>query len=58
VENKALTVADLRRILGISKSKAYSLIQCGDIKSFRVGRCIRLTEMSLAEYIKAHSSND
>ena len=58
MENKALTIADLRRILGISKSKAYSMIQCGEIKCFRIGRCIRVTESSLTEYIKAHSSNE
>lgn len=57
MESKALTIADLRRILGISKSKAYSMIQRGEIKFFRVGRCIRVTESSLNEYIKAHSSN-
>ncbi len=57
MEIKALTIADLRRILGISKSKAYSMIQRGEIKFFRVGRCIRVTESSLNEYIKAHSSN-
>ena len=32
MESKALTIADLRRILGISKSKAYSMIQRGEIK--------------------------
>lgn len=58
MENKALTIADLRRILGISKSKAYSMIQRGEINCFRIGRCIRVTEASLTEYIKAHSSNN
>lgn len=58
MENKALTITDLRRILGISKSKAYSMIQRGEIEFFRIGRCIRVTESSLTEYIKAHSGND
>lgn len=34
-----LTVEQLCRILKIGKNTAYKLIQTGEIKGFRVGRC-------------------
>lgn len=44
-----LTISDLAKILGVGKNTAYALIRCGAIKSFRVGRQIRVSKSALLE---------
>ena len=46
-----LTAPEVARILKISKSYAYRLIQRGDIRSVRVGRSVRVREEDLLDFI-------
>lgn len=44
-----LTVSDVSKILEIGMNTTYDLIRCGAIKSFRVGRQIRVSKSALLE---------
>lgn len=46
-----LTISDLAKILDIGKNTAYDLIRCGAIKSFRVGRQIRVSKSAFLEFL-------
>ena len=47
-----LNPKDLHEILGIGYNKTYSLLKSGEIKSFRVGRGIKIPKSCLQEYIQ------
>ena len=55
---KIYSIADIMYILGISKGAAYKLIHSGELKYFRIGRSIRITESALNDYILAHSNTE
>ncbi len=46
-----LKVEDLMPILGIGRNTAYELVRCGQIRSIRVGRKIRVPRDAVAEFI-------
>jgi len=39
-------------VLGIGRTKMYQLVSAGVIKSKRIGRCIRISEDWLREYLE------
>ena len=47
-----LTVSDLQKLLNISRSTAYRLIENGEIRCIRVGRTIRIPKRFIADFIK------
>ena len=46
-----LRVEDLMSILGIGRNTAYELIRCGQIRSIRVGKQLRIPKEALIEYL-------
>ena len=46
-----LRVEDLMPILDIGRNAAYELIRCGQIRSVRVGRQIRVPKDAIREYL-------
>ena len=46
-----LRVEDLMPVLDIGRNAAYELIRCGQIRSVRVGRQIRVPKEALAEFL-------
>lgn len=46
-----LTVQDLQNTLKIGRTTAYKLIREGKIKCFRVGNSIKISKLSLLEYL-------
>ena len=46
-----LKVEDLMPILGIGRNLAYDLVRCGQIRSIRVGRKIRVPRDAVLEFI-------
>jgi len=46
-----LRVADVMSILGIGRNTAYELIRCGQIRSIRVGKQLRIPKDALIGYI-------
>lgn len=47
----ALRVEDLMPILGIGRNTAYELVRCGQIKSIRIGKQIRIPKQALFDYL-------
>ena len=47
-----LAVEDLQAALHIGRSTAYQLIQNNQIRSFRIGRSIKIYKQSLVEYVE------
>lgn len=48
----SLTVAEVGEILRIGRSKIYQLVRCGEIRSIRIGRAIRVPRDAVAEYLR------
>lgn len=46
-----LRVEDLMPILDIGRNTAYELVRCGQIRSVRIGRSIRIPKDAVAEYL-------
>ena len=46
-----LRVEDLMPVLDIGRNAAYELIRCGQIRSVRVGRQIRVPKEAVAEFL-------
>ncbi len=44
-------VDDLMPILGIGRNTAYELVRCGQIRSFHVGRRIRVPKDAIVEFL-------
>ncbi|PWB55365.1 MAG: hypothetical protein C3F13_04540 [Anaerolineales bacterium] len=49
---RLLTAEDVATKLQISKSFAYQLMKSGEIRMVKIGKCSRVTEPDLAEYIE------
>lgn len=47
----ALKVEDLMPILGIGRNTAYELVRCGQIRSIRIGRQLRVPRDAVAEFL-------
>ena len=47
----ALRVEDLMPILGIGRNTAYDLVRCGQIRSVKVGRQIRVPRDAVVEFL-------
>ena len=48
-----ITVDELRNRLSISKNKAYQIAASGAIENIKIGRSIRISEESLAEWLES-----
>jgi excisionase family DNA binding protein len=46
------TVKEVQEILKVGRSFAYKLVQTGEVKSVRVGRCVRVRGSDLQAYIE------
>lgn len=53
-----MTVEDLSAALGCGRTWAYKLVNSGQIKSFPIGRSIRIPKVFVLDYIKAMSKTD
>ena len=51
-----LTVKELMDFLAIGKNTAYELLKSGAIKSFRIGRCYKVSKKSVLEYVQRQNS--
>jgi excisionase family DNA binding protein len=54
--NTLLKADDIARVLNISRSMAYQLIQRGEIPSVRIGRVVRVRPRDLEEFIMLNMS--
>jgi len=50
-DDEILTVAELAEYLKVGMNTAYSLVNSGEIRSFKVGGSYRIERNSIAEYI-------
>lgn len=49
--NDILNVENLMELLNIGKNTAYSLLESGEIKAFRIGRMWKIPRKSVYDYI-------
>ena len=52
-ECRTYTVNDVARILGVSRTQAYRLVQEGLFKSVRIGNAIRISKRSFDEWLES-----
>lgn len=50
-EDRLLTILDMAKLLKISRSKAYSLIKNSTFPIIRIGKCIRISEKELKNWL-------
>ena len=50
VEREWLAVVDVQKILGIGSTKAYEMVQSGELPAIRVGRSLRVSRRDLAAW--------
>ena len=50
-DRKLLTVEDVQQVLSIGRTKAFTLIASGELKSIRIGSSRRITADALGEFI-------
>jgi prophage regulatory protein len=48
---RLLRPREVAALTGLEKWRVYELIRSGDLPSMRVGRCLRVSEMALADWI-------
>ena len=53
LECRTYTVNDIARILGVSRTQAYRLVQEGLFKSVRIGNAIRISKRSFDEWLES-----
>lgn len=51
-ECRTYTVSEIARMLGISQTQAYRLVQEGLFKSVRIGNAIRISKRSFDEWLE------
>ncbi len=51
-----ITVDELCEFLSIGKNSAYSLLNSGELKAFRIGRIWKISREAVLEYIKRKSN--
>ena len=47
-----LRVEDLMPILNIGRNSAYELIQCGKIRSVKIGKQLRIPKQAIIDYLE------
>lgn len=47
-----LTISDLQKVFQIGRSTAYRLIKTNQVRSIRVGRCIRIPKQFVIDYMQ------
>lgn len=52
---KYLTVEEIMGILQVSRTTAYGFISSGRLKSYKVGRLVRIREIDLMRFIEGES---
>ena len=52
-----MSINDLRRALGIGRTKAYELVNSGELRSIRIGNAIRIPKTCLLDFVNAKSYN-
>lgn len=50
VEKEFLTISEVQRVLGIGSTKAYSMVQSGELPAIRVGRTLRVRVRDIEEW--------
>jgi excisionase family DNA binding protein len=50
--NDYLTVEDVINILKISRTTAYALIHSGRLKSYKIGRLVRIKSQDLGRFVE------
>ena len=46
-----LTVEEAGKVLRVGRNTAYELVRCGQLRSIKVGRQLRVPKQALAEYL-------
>ncbi len=57
VEREWLAITDLQKILGIGSTKAYELVQSGELPAIRIGRSLRIHRRDLTEWAVRNRCN-
>ena len=52
--DELLTIADVARVLGISRGSVYTLIRAGELIPFRVGERARFEPADVRAYLERH----
>lgn len=51
-----ITVAEMRRYMGVGRTKAYELVHNGEVRSYRIGKKILVSRQSVDRFIRVNGS--
>lgn len=51
-----ITVAEMRRYMGVGRTKAYELVHNGEVRSYRIGKKILVIRQSVDRFIRVNGS--
>jgi excisionase family DNA binding protein len=55
---KLLTIADVARVLGISRASVYRLMRSGELSAIRVGKRARFEPTDVRAYLERHREKE
>jgi len=58
IMEKMLTVKEVQEIMRLSRAKTYELVNRTDFPKIRIGRCIRVSETALKQYLEHKNMAD
>jgi len=47
-----VAIKELKEMLNVGRDKAYTLVKSGEIKSFMIGRVIKIPKKSIIDYVE------
>ncbi|HBV88319.1 MAG TPA: hypothetical protein DEF42_17140 [Desulfosporosinus sp.] len=51
-----VTIKELKEMLNVGRDKAYALVNSGEIKSFMIGRVIKIPKRSIIDYVERQTA--
>jgi excisionase family DNA binding protein len=58
MENRLLTGNEVAKYLQVSSAQAYKLMKQGEIRTIKFGRCVRVRDIDLDEFVHRNLSNE
>jgi len=58
MEDVLLRIEEAAKVLRLSRAKAYSMAQRGELPVVRIGRAVRVPAAALQRWVQQHTQND
>lgn len=56
MKDELVTIDEMQEMLKVGRTTAYQLLNCGEIKAFRIGRYWKIPRAAITEYVSRKSA--